>query len=98
MRVPAHTIRICMGSSCFARGNGLNAEILQRLIAEGALDADLGDNQGEYGPPELCGTLCEGLCKEGPIVLIDDVVHRHVTPTTLQDILKIHSAGGGNEA
>lgn len=95
MKVPAHTIRICMGSSCFARGNGLNAELLQRMVDEGALDS--GSLDAGTGPTEICGTLCEGLCKDGPIVLIDDVVHRRVTPTTLQDILKIHAADKGTE-
>ena len=65
-------IQICMGSSCFSRGNGLNAELLQRLETDGA---------------EISGCLCAGLCKDGPIVEVDGVVHRRVEPTTLRDIL-----------
>lgn len=80
MNESAHKIQICMGSSCFSRGNGLNAEILQRLVADGKLKAELSDI-------EVSGTLCEGLCKEGPIVVVDGFVHRGVTATTLPDLL-----------
>ncbi len=71
------SIKICMGSSCFSRGNGLNAELIQRLIADGSLSADV----------EFSGTLCEGMCVHGPIVVVDGLVHEKVTPSMLQDIL-----------
>lgn len=71
-------IRICMGSSCYSRGNGLNAELVQGLIRDGILEA---------ATTELSGTLCEGLCVEGPIVILDGVVHKGVTPPMLRDIL-----------
>lgn len=80
-----HRIQICMGSSCFTRGNGINAELLQRLIAGGGLDARL-DEAGSDGI-EIAGSLCAGLCKDGPIIVVDGVVHKQVTPPTLQDIL-----------
>ncbi len=79
MSARSRKIQICMGSSCFARGNGLNAEILQRLVAAGRLEAELAD--------EVSGTLCEGLCKDGPILVVDGVVHKRVTATTIADIL-----------
>lgn len=79
MKVPKHRIQICMGSSCFSRGNGVNAELLQKLAADGELDAEFA---------EIAGTLCEGLCKDGPIVVVDGVVHKRVTPVTLKDILE----------
>lgn len=65
-----------MGSSCFSRGNGLNAELLQRIVT--AADPLV---------VEITGSLCAGLCKDGPIIVVDGVVHKQVTPTTLQDIL-----------
>ncbi len=77
-----HRITICMGSSCFSRGNSVNAELVQRLIQEKKIRAELVD-------AEVTGTLCEGFCKDGPIVIIDGVIHRHVTPTVLQDLLSI---------
>lgn len=75
-----HHITICMGSSCFSRGNSVNAELVQRLIQNGKVRAELRD-------AEVTGTLCEGLCKDGPIVIIDGVIHRQVTPMVLQDLL-----------
>ena len=71
-----HRIQICMGSSCFSRGNGLNAELLQRLVAD-----------EEPLQVEIAGSLCAGHCKDGPIIVVDGVVHTRITPTTLQDIL-----------
>ncbi|GAB1482501.1 hypothetical protein MASR2M78_13170 [Treponema sp.] len=72
-------IQICMGSSCFSRGNSLNVEFLQRLLAEGT------ELELMYG---ISGSLCEGHCKDGPIVVIDGVMHSHVTPSMLQDLLR----------
>lgn len=76
-----HTVQICMGSSCFSRGNGLNAELIQRLIDMGALE-------GEWRMAELTGTLCEGRCKDGPVIVVDGVVHTRVSPPMLQDLLR----------
>jgi NADH:ubiquinone oxidoreductase subunit E len=85
MEPTKHRIQICMGSSCFSRGNGLNAELLQRYVSAGRLDATLdGTAQDDV---EIAGSLCAGLCKDGPIIVVDGVVHKQVTPTTLQDIL-----------
>lgn len=75
-----HRIVICMGSSCFSRGNSVNAELVQRLIQEKKIRAELAD-------AEVTGTLCEGFCKDGPIVIIDGEIHRHVSPMVLQDLL-----------
>jgi (2Fe-2S) ferredoxin len=71
-----------MGSSCFSRGNGLNAEHLQRLMEKGAL--------GDCSDIELVGCLCEGQCKDGPIITIDGTRYRGVSPEILEDILRTH--------
>lgn len=80
MNTKKRVIRICMGSSCYSRGNGQNAELLQHMMDTRTLD-------GDTSVSEVSGTLCEGLCREGPIVIIDDVIHRQVTPTLLADLL-----------
>ena len=86
MAEPKHRIQICMGSSCFSRGNGLNAELLQRLVSD-----------GEPLGVEIAGSLCAGRCKDGPIIVVDGIVHAGVTPTTLQDILAAQfGAGAGS--
>jgi NADH:ubiquinone oxidoreductase subunit E len=77
-----HSIKICMGSSCFSRGNALNVEIIQRFVVQEAESIRV--------EAELSGTLCEGLCKEGPIISIDGTIYRNVTPTTIPDLLAAH--------
>lgn len=54
------TIELCMGSSCFARGN---ARLLERL------EAFLSDH--ETADVHLVGHLCMGECSQGPNIRID---------------------------
>jgi NADH:ubiquinone oxidoreductase subunit E len=72
------TISICMGSSCFSRGNNRSLEIIQQYIADNSLKARV----------ELRGCLCMDKCKEGPNITIDGTTYHHVDPTTVPDILK----------
>lgn len=75
---PRKTIAICMGSSCYARGNARNADIIQRWLKREGVEADV----------EFTGTLCEGLCREGPNLRIGDKVYRGVDPAAIEDILE----------
>ena len=65
-------IVICMGSSCFARGNEKTVEACESFLAERGLkdevDVDLG------------ASLCTGHCAEGPVVVVDGKVYTHVDP------------------
>lgn len=36
-----HNIKVCMGSSCFARGNLNNLDYIENFIKENNLDADI---------------------------------------------------------
>jgi len=84
-----HKICVCMGSSCFSRGNSRNARVIKDfLIAHNIDDIDPEET-------DMVGTLCEGLCKEGPIIMLDGVVYKHVTPTALPDLLAYHLLGQG---
>ena len=58
-------IVICMGSSCFARGN-------EKTV----VDVDLG------------ASLCTGNCADGPIVVVDGKIYKHVDPLVMRDILE----------
>ena len=73
-------ITICMGSSCFARGNEKTVEACESFLAERGLkdevDVDLG------------ASLCTGHCAEGPVVVVDGKVYTHVDPLVLRDILE----------
>jgi NADH:ubiquinone oxidoreductase subunit E len=71
------TITICMGSSCYARGNVYNVEAIQSWLRQHGLD----------GKIELRGTLCEGLCRQGPVVKIGDTVYKGVAPSSIAEIL-----------
>lgn len=72
------SIAICMGSSCYARGNGKNAEIIQRWLKKEGIEAKI----------EFSGTLCESLCREGPNLRIAEKLYKGVDPLALEDILE----------
>ena len=73
-------IVICMGSSCFARGNEKTVEACESFLAARGLkdevDVDLG------------ASLCTGNCSEGPIVVVDGKVYKHVDSLVMRDILE----------
>ena len=73
-------IVICMGSSCFARGNEKTVEACESFLAERGLkdeiDVDLG------------ASLCTGHCAEGPVVVVDGKVYTHVDPLVMRGILE----------
>lgn len=71
-------IVLCMGSSCFARGNQENLEELERfLAARGLTDA-----------VDLRGSRCEGACALGPNIRIGRHTYHGVTPGSLRAILE----------
>ena len=73
-----HTITVCMGSSCFARGNQENLDFIEDYIAKNNLDAKI----------ELAGSRCEGKCATGPNIVIDDNFFTEVTKEKLEQLLK----------
>lgn len=73
-------VSICLGSSCFARGNNKNLEIMQAYFAENDIEVCI----------EFSGHLCEETCKKGPTLCIDEKVYYSVTPQILRTILDHH--------
>ncbi|HPX46569.1 MAG: (2Fe-2S) ferredoxin domain-containing protein [Treponema sp.] len=71
-------ITLCMGSSCFSRGNNVNAELIDRFLRENNLDAAV----------ETHGCLCEGKCKAGPNIRINGELVQGVEPGMITDLLK----------
>ena len=71
-------IEICMGSSCFSRGNNRNIEVIQQHLA-----AREGVASGA-----LVGHLCLGHCKSGPNVTIDGQPFHAVDPTAIAGLLR----------
>ncbi|MDO4550637.1 MAG: redox-sensing transcriptional repressor Rex [Planctomycetia bacterium] len=70
-------IVICMGSSCFARGNEENLRIIENFIEEKKLDTQI----------ELSGKCCVEDCANGPNIIIDDICYHRVNKETLIDLL-----------
>ena len=79
------TIKVCMGSSCFARGNSKNLQLIQKFISERNLDAEI----------ELTGLRCCDKCSKCPNITIDDVEYNNMDSGTLYDILEKHFAKSG---
>lgn len=70
-----HTITICMGSSCFARGNKRNLKIIEEYLARYKIDYALN------------GRGCVGRCRSGPNLSIDGEAFEQVDSETLIDLL-----------
>lgn len=82
---PTRRLKICLGSSCYCRGNARNAEIIQRELA----------GRGLEGSVELTGTLCEGRCKDGPVVSLDGRDYLRVQPGMAVELVRLAAAPRG---
>ena len=71
-------IELCMGSSCFARGNSSVLMAIENFIEEN----DLSDRI------ELEGHLCLGSCKSGPHVTIDGKEYSGLTDDKVIALLR----------
>ena len=79
------TIEICMGSSCFSRGNAENLAVIRSYLAEKRLSAAI----------TTSGRLCEGLCSEGPNIAINGELHHRVDAACIRLLLERCLEGGG---
>ncbi len=70
-----HTIVICMGSSCFARGNKRNLKIIEEYLKNHSLEC------------QLTGRGCIGNCRSGPNICIDGENFERVDSEALIDLL-----------
>lgn len=71
-------LKICMGSSCFSRGNKKTLQVIQKYIS----DHDLEDLI------ILKGNHCFSDCSKGPVVKIGSTVYENVNQTSILDILE----------
>lgn len=71
-------IVICLGSSCFARGNSQNLAILDEFLQKHKVNAVI----------QLSGKLCQDDCKLGPNLTVAGETHHQVTPAKLRQILQ----------
>ncbi|MGP1515653.1 MAG: NAD(P)H-dependent oxidoreductase subunit E [Bacteroidales bacterium] len=70
-------ITICLGSSCFARGNAQNLKFIQEYLQERGLKETV----------NFKGQLCSKLCNEGPVIIINGQTYKQVNRIKLEDIL-----------
>jgi NADH:ubiquinone oxidoreductase subunit E len=70
-------IIICMGSSCFSRGNNKNVEVINAFMKENNTRIKI----------EFSGTLCEDKCNKGPNIFINNKLYSAVDPNSLLELL-----------
>ena len=73
-------IVICLGSSCFARGNEENIKVVEDYLTRNSYQDEV--------DVELSGTLCQGKCADGPNVIINGEFYSKVDPGVMLDLLK----------
>ena len=71
-------IKICRGSSCYARGNDENIETLENYINEHKEDSKI----------ELIGLRCTNKCEKGPIIIINGKEYCNISYLELKKILE----------
>jgi NADH:ubiquinone oxidoreductase subunit E len=71
-------IVVCLGSSCFARGNAENLAIIHEHMQRYGLNATV----------RLTGRLCQDECKLGPNLTIGGELHHGVNAARLRDLLQ----------
>ena len=76
-------IVVCMGSSCFARGNAENLAVMNGHVQSHGLNVSI----------RLTGRLCQDKCKQGPNIMIDGELHQCVTSTRLHELLQQLGSG-----
>lgn len=72
-------IKICLGSSCFSRGNKDILQIIQTFLREHKLESKV----------YFHGAHCFSKCENGPIVQIDDKIYENVNEDNIIEYLGI---------
>jgi len=71
-------IQICMGSSCFSRGNNKTLKVIQQYLKEHHLEGEV----------ILKGNHCFGDCSLGPVVKINDELHEMITSDNILELME----------
>ncbi|MEG1480414.1 MAG: NAD(P)H-dependent oxidoreductase subunit E [Kiritimatiellia bacterium] len=70
-------VTICMGSSCFSRGNSRNLEAVREWLKQNNKEAEV----------EFKGCRCGGKCSDGPNLWVNEICHCGVTPDAVPALL-----------
>lgn len=73
-------ITICLGSSCFSRGNKETLRVIDEFLKENKLKQYV----------NFRGNHCFGLCEEGPVLKINEQILKHVDAERAVKALKAH--------
>jgi NADH:ubiquinone oxidoreductase subunit E len=79
---PAVEVVVCLGSSCFARGNAQNLPMIESYL----------QNHGQENSVRVIGCLCQDECKRGPNLVVGGEHMHEINPTRLREILLALSA------
>jgi len=71
-------IVICLGSSCFSRGNNKLLSVIQAYIKENHYEDSI----------NFTGTHCCGKCSHGPVLRIGEKYYENLDEPTLLEILR----------
>jgi len=71
-------IEICMGSSCFSRGNNKTLKVIQNYLKEHELE----------GRVVMKGNHCFSDCSKGPVVKIDETLHENINTDNIIELLE----------
>jgi NADH:ubiquinone oxidoreductase subunit E len=74
---------VCLGSSCFARGNSQNLDAIEAYLL----------NHGMQKSVRVTGCLCQDECKRGPNPIVRGEHLHEINPARLREILLALSAG-----
>jgi len=75
-----HKIVICLGSSCFARGNQKHLLLIEQFLAEHGLTDTV----------VLSGSRCEDQCCTGPNIRIDGQLYSEISVERILELLSLH--------
>jgi len=71
-------IKICLGSSCFSRGNKTTLQVIQKYLKDHQLEREV----------ILKGMHCFSSCSTGPVMKIGETIYEQVSSETVLDILE----------
>ena len=70
-------ITVCLGRSCFARGNEEHLSFIEQYVRENNLEAKI----------DISGSRCKGKCAQGPNITINGTLYSNITREKLKEIL-----------
>jgi NADH:ubiquinone oxidoreductase subunit E len=76
-----HSIKVCMGTSCYLCGGGKVLEHLKRRLS---IHPGTTTHEGKFS---LETVACLGCCSRSPVMMVDGTVHSHVSASAADEIL-----------